>query len=63
MARAKKRTGPAPWPAKLVRSLRVHVPVNAAEHAAILKAAGGKDVAAWTRRVLLEAAKGAAKSE
>jgi hypothetical protein len=63
MARTKKRTGPAPWPAKLVRSLRVHVPVNEAEHKAIVKAAGGKDVAAWSRRVLLEAAKGAPREE
>jgi hypothetical protein len=44
-------------PPRLVRSRKVQVPVNVGELAVIKRAAGGKDVAAWSRRVLLEAAK------
>jgi hypothetical protein len=50
--------GPKRLPPKLSRSLwKLQVPMNFAERAAVTRAAGGRDLAAWSRRVLLSAAK------
>jgi hypothetical protein len=51
------KPGPKPLAARDKRSLRVQVPVNAAEYAAARRAAGKASVAVWARGVLMEAAK------
>ena len=51
----KLKPGPRPMAAKDKRTLRVQVPVNVAEHAAVRRAAGKASIGSWARAVLMTA--------
>jgi hypothetical protein len=57
----RQKPGPKPLSARDKRSYKVQVPVNAAELAAIRRAAGKTYLGAWARAVLMDATKGAGR--